>query len=329
MAYSQTLLEFAEKSVGIKMRSIFYYLSITNSKKNKINQLCIWLLLNTTIILHLQQMRLLKSKIFIFFLSFFFSLALFAQTSNDRKDSEFPYVVGNIAFAVDSLETVVGDVRKGQDFDFSIEIKNIGDRTIAFRDGKSNRFVDLSYSPNVLKPGERGLLNIKFEVVRELPPGEMAVEIAVESDDKKSPFKFLYLIANISEDPSLYEKKTVIDTVPRLIFEHLNYDFGHMKKGKTLYHAFLFTNMGAQDLEISEIITTPGCKVVGWPEEITPSEENGSIILKLWFLANYGVQHHTITILSNDPINPEIVLGVHGTVYQKSATKRNPDFCNE
>ena len=274
-------------------------------------------------------MQLLKSRILTLLFGFVFSLTLFAQTNKNEIDSAYPFVVGNIGFAVDSLETVVGDVRKGQDFNFSIEIKNFGDRSITFRNGKSSRFVDLSYSQNVLRHDETALLNIKFEVVRELPPGEMAVEIAVETDDKKSPFKFLYLLANISEDPSLYERKTVIDTVPRLIFEHLNYDFGHMKKGKTLYHAFLFTNMGAQDLEILEIITTPGCKVVGWPEKITPSEDNGSIILKLWFLANYGVQHHTITIISNDPVNPEIVLGVHGTVYQKSATKRNPDFCNE
>lgn len=274
-------------------------------------------------------MQSIKIKLLLMFLGLFLSFALLGQANKDEVDIGFPFIVGNIGFAVDSLETVIGDVRKGQDFNFSIDLKNIGDRSITFRDGKSSRFVDLTYSPNVLKPGEIGSVDIKFEVVRELPPGEMAVEIAVESDDKKSPFKFLYLIANISEDPSLYVQKTVIDTVPRLIFEHFNYDFGHMKKGNTLYHAFLFTNMGAQDLVISEIITTPGCKIVGWPAHIVPSEENGSIIVKLWFLANYGVQHHTITVLSNDPRNPEIVLSVHGTVYQKSSTKRNPDFCNE
>ena len=262
-------------------------------------------------------------------LFFVISLALFSQQKKAVSDPDFPFMVGNVGFAVDSMEIVVGDVRKGQDFNFSIEIKNLGERTITFRDGKSSRFVDLSYSPNILKPGEPGMLNIKFNVIRELPPGEMSVEIGVESDDKKSPFKFLYLIANISEDPSLYEKKTVIDTVPRLIFEHYNYDFGHMKKGKTLYHAFLFTNMGGQDLEITKIITSPGCKIVGWPEEVIPSEENGGIIAKLQFIANFGVQHHTITVYSNDPVNPKIVLGVHGTVYQRSATQRNPDFCNE
>lgn len=271
----------------------------------------------------------MKGKTYILFVFLIFSLSLFAQDKKEQTDPDFPFVVGNIGFSVDSLETPVGDIRKGQDFNFSIDLKNFGEQTITFRDGKSSRFIDLSYSPSKVGPGEITTMSIKFDVVRELPPGEMPVEIVVESDDKVSPFKFLYLIANISEDPSLYERKTVIDTVPRIIFDHYNYDFGHMKKGKTLYHAFLFTNMGSQDLEIKNIITTPGCKVVGLPNEITPSEENGSIVVKISFLTNYGVQHHSVTVLTNDPVNPEIVLGVHGSVYQKAPTKRDPDFCNE
>jgi len=262
-------------------------------------------------------------------MALFLSLISFSQEGIDNQQGDFPFVVGNIGFSVDSLETPIGDIRKGQIFKFSIKIKNLGEKTINLRNAKSSPFVDLAYSPNSLRPGQEGMLNVEFNVIKELPPGEMAVELVVESDDKLSPFKFLYLLANISEDPALYEKKTVIYTVPRIIFDHYNYDFGHMKKGKTLYHAFLFTNMGSKDLEIYEIESSPGCKLVGFPEEIVPSEENGSLIVKINFFANYGVQHHTVTIFTNDPRNPEIVLGVHGSVYQKPPQQRNPDFCIE
>jgi hypothetical protein len=259
------------------------------------------------------------------------AFALSASCQEDKKllENEFRLVIGNVGFAVDSLETLVGDLPKGEVFEFNINIKNLGDRAITFRDGKSSNFVDLAYTPSILAAGQTGSVNIKFDVIKELPPGRMSVELVVESDDKKSPFKFLYLIANISEDPSLYEKKTVIDTVPRIVFDHYNYDFGHIKKAKTFYHAFLFTNMGSQDLEIKSIETSPGCKVVGWPNKIIPSEENGSIVVRLVFLTNYGVQHHSVTIHTNDPVNPDIVLGIHGSVYQKSPPKRDPDFCIE
>ncbi len=252
-----------------------------------------------------------------------------SQSDTVVGDAEHSFIIGNVGFAVDSIETVVGDLPKGEVFDFNIDIKNFGERTINFRSGKSSSFVDLAYTPEKLQPGQSGVMNVKFNVLRELPPGEMSVELVVESDDKISPFKFLYLIANISEDPSLYEKKTVIDTVPRLIFDHYNYDFGHLKKGKTVYHAFMFSNMGSKDLVIESIETSPGCKVVGVPNEYIASEENGSIVVRLTFFGNYGVQHHSVTVKTNDPVNPEIILGIHGSVYQKSPTKRDPGFCIE
>ncbi|NOY50940.1 MAG: DUF1573 domain-containing protein [Chlorobi bacterium] len=272
----------------------------------------------------------MKVKYDILILLLFTSL-LSAYCQQDKKlvDDEFPLLIGDIAFAVDSLETVVGDLPKGEVFEFNINIKNLGDRTVSFRDGKSSNFVDLAYTPPKLSPGQRGSMNVKFNVIKELPPGRMSVELVVESDDKKSPFKFLYLIANISENPSLYEEKTVIDTVPRIVFDHYNYDFGHIKKAKTFYHAFLFTNMGSKDLVIKSIETSPGCKVVGWPNKVIPSEENGSIVVRLVFLTNYGVQHHSVTIHTNDPVNPDIILGIHGSVYRKSPPKRDPDFCIE
>lgn len=255
----------------------------------------------------------------------------FAFSQNDTVVgyTDHPFIIGNVGFAVDSLETVVGDLPKGEVFDFNIDIKNFGKRTINFRSGKSSNFVDLSYTPEQLQPGQSGVMNVKFNVLRELPPGEMSVELVVESDDKKSPFKFLYLLANISEDPSLYEKTKVIDTVPRIIFDHYNYDFGHLKKGKTVYHAFMFSNMGSKELVIKSIETSPGCKVVGVPNEYIASEENGSLVVRLTFFGNYGVQHHSVTINTNDPVNPEIILGIHGSVYQKSPTKRDPGFCIE
>jgi hypothetical protein len=254
---------------------------------------------------------------------------LFSQIGDNNDNKKFPFIVGNIGFSIDSLEFVVGDVVKSQNLNYEIELKNLGEKPIKFRDGKSSSFIDLTYSPSVINPGETGLMNINFNVIKELPFGKLPVEVVVESDDKISPFKFLYLIANITEDQSKFEQKTVIDTVPRLIFDHYNFDFGHMRKGKKLFHAFLFTNMGSQDIEIKEIITSDAVKIIGWPKKNIASEENGSLVVKINFRSYFGVQHHTITLITNDPVNPEIVLSIHGSVYQKSDAKRNPDFCIE
>lgn len=244
-------------------------------------------------------------------------------------DLDHPYVIGNVGFSVDSIETLVGDIVKGEVFEYNIGIKNFGERTINFRSGKSSNLVDLTYTPEELQPGQSGIMNVKFNALLDLPYGEMSIELVVESDDKISPYKFLYLKGNISEDTQHFKNKAVIDTVPRIIFDHYNYYFGHLRRGKVFRHTFLFTNMGSRELIIKSIETSRGCKLIGKPNKYIASEENGSIVLRLKFSDNIGVQHRSITVRTNDPVNPVIILGIHGSVSQKSPTKIDPGFCVE
>ena len=120
-----------------------------------------------------------------------------------------------------------------------------------------------------------------------------------------------------------------MDTVPRLIFSQYNYDFGYMWRGKTLMHSFNFTNMGSEELVIDEIITSDGVSVVDKPNLIIEPGGFGSVVVKVNTYGDYGVQHHTVSIASNDPRNPIITLGIHGTVKAKSPSNQNPDFCYE
>lgn len=252
-----------------------------------------------------------------------------AQVKIDSANNKFPLVVGNLGLSTDSLEIVVGDVVKGETFNLSLEMKNMGDLPINLHDGKSGKFVTLTYLPKLLNPGQTGLINIDFNVIREFPNSEMPVELILDTDDESSPNKFLYLIANITNAKSRNTSTTIIDTVPRIVFDHYNFDFGHMKKGKKLYHAFLFTNMGSKELEIIDIVCSDGSKIYGRPNKFIAPSENGSIVIKINFRSYFGVQHHTLIVKTNDPVHPEIVLSIHGSVYQRSSSQRNPDFCNE
>ena len=269
----------------------------------------------------------MNNKVLTIIIILFLSFSLWAQEEAETIRKGFPFAIGNIAFAIDSIEIPVGNIKQGSEFNISIPIKNIGKEVVSLVDSKSGKFVELSYDLNTLKPQETAILFVKFNAVKEFPEGEINVEVGLVTNDIINPYKFIYLVTNIIEDNSSSDEIGIIDSVPRLIFDHYNYDFGHMKRGRTLYHAFLFTNMGAQELIIENIVATPGCKIVGFPQETVQSLENGSLIVKIRFLANYGVQHHTITLITNDPTSPELVLSIHGSVYKKSPTKRNPDFC--
>jgi len=258
---------------------------------------------------------------------FFLSIVLLAQSAENQIENEFPLKIGNIGFATDSMEIVIGNVFHGQKIEHNIEMYNFGTKAVTFREGKSSPYLDVKYEPNVLQPEQSGNAIVHLELINDLPFGPVEAEIAIESDDKLNPYKFLYLLANIIEDTSSYQTKRIIDTVPRLIFEHYNFYFGHLSWGKKIIHTFLFANMGSQNLIIDDVIPSEGCEVLKKPEEFIEPGGYGSLVVKITTLGNFGVQHRTINITSNDPVHPTIILGIHGTVRQHSPSDQDPDFC--
>lgn len=265
-------------------------------------------------------------------LSLIFTLFIFnvnAQKIDSTLIKSYTYKIGNIGFAVDSMEFVVGDIPIGETFEYNLGLANMGKKAITFIGGKTSKFVTLKYEPTQLQPGQKGIVQISFEVIPEFPLGSIHEEVAVQSDDEISPYKFLYLVGNIIEGKGKYGSQLVLDTVPRLIFNDYNYDFGYLWKGKILVHSFNFTNMGSKSLIIDHIDSSKGVSIIEAPEKEIPPGGYGSVVVKVNTYGDYGIQHRTINILSNDPVNPEITLGVHGTVRAKSMAERDADFCYE
>lgn len=260
---------------------------------------------------------------------FCFLASIQAQSTDSTLLKAYPYSIGNVGFSVDSMEFVVGDIKQGETFEYSLGFINNGKIPVNFKGGKISRFVTLTYEPTILQPGQTGLIQIEFEVVSELPLGDIHAEIAVDSDDEDSPFKFLYLVGNIIEGKGKYGDELVLDTVPRMIFNEYNYDFGYLWKSKRFVHSFNFTNMGSQELIIDEIVGSEGLSIVDKPDLIIPPGGYGSVVVKVNTFGDFGIQHRTVSIKSNDPVNPLITLGVHGTVKAKTPSNQNPDFCYE
>lgn len=274
-------------------------------------------------------MNFFKGHIFILLL--LASSALLGQTV--KYDSSlikaYPFKIGNIGFSTDSIETVIGAVNRGEIYEYQFELFNFGKKPIALKGGKSSRFVSIKYQPTLILPGKSATAFIDFDVLTDLPLGPMSVEVVVETDEKQNAFKFLYLLVDIVEDSTKFQTQLIIDTVPRMIFNTYNFDFGHLMRGKKVYHTFYFTNMGSEDLFVEKVLSSNGCKIVAPPEKMIPPGGSGRLVVQVKTVGGLGVQHRTISVRSNDPVNPLIILGVHGTVRQPAPPQQNPAFCYE
>ncbi len=253
----------------------------------------------------------------------------FAKAQSDSAFlKKYPFLIGNLAFAVDSLETPVGNLFQGTDTTIRVEIYNAGNKSIKLFGGKSNRFVDITYSAAVLQPRKSAFAKVTLRVPAEMKQGNHRFEAVFETGDELNPFKFLYFSAQILKKKK-YSANDITDTVPRLIFDSYLYDFGHLRKGKTLFHTFYFSNRGKMDIFIREIIVDKDLVITEWPPKIIKPGKGGHLTVKIKARRYIGVLHKSIKIVSNDPVNPILTLGIHGTI-KHIPSKQNPtDYCIE
>ena len=243
--------------------------------------------------------------------------------------NSFPFHIGNIGFATDSMDIFVGDVPRSEKSNFSIGVYNFGKEPIIFTNGKSNRFVTLSFEPNLLMLSTAGTMNVEFYADNDLSLGEFESEISIVSNDKENPYKFLNLIINIVESSATSKYQESFDTIPHMVFDHYNYDYGHLVRGKILYHTFIISNLGSKPLSILEIIPPRGIKVVDSPLQPISANEKAILRIRINTRGRVGVQHESVIVRSNDPSNPLVILGIHGSVRIFPEHKKTSVQCNE
>ena len=255
-----------------------------------------------------------------------------AQSNKGKKiqiKKEFPFLIGNIGFAIDSADFFIGNVKLGSKTTYQLRMYNYGDEEVVFTAGKSSQLVSVTYGNSILYSHTEGAANVVFDVVRDLPQGPVQMEVAIESNDELNPWKFLYLNANIvAGGRGGVGGSNYIDTVPRMVFNHYNFEYGHRILNGKVRHDFYFTNMGSKELEIKRIDLCNGCVLKGEPNRVVKPGESGSLVLVIK-TKGIGVAHRSVKVFTNDPVNPVIYLGIHGTVTLRSPSKKNPEFCKE
>lgn len=92
-------------------------------------------------------------------------------------------------------------------------------------------------------------------------------------------------------------------------FDDVNYDFGVVKQGEKLEHIYKFTNEGVCKLVIISVQPSCGCTGVVMDEKKEfSSGEEGEIKITYNTEGRQGVNTKTVTVNTNDLVNPVITL---------------------
>jgi len=113
------------------------------------------------------------------------------------------------------------------------------------------------------------------------------------------------------------------DKGPRISFTTDHHDFGNVLQGKTVEYTFGFENKGTEDLLIKEVTTSCGCTAALVSSNTVKPGENGEITVSYDSQGRAGAVSRTITVVSNDLVEPVKELTITATVTSSMHTTFN------
>ena len=169
--------------------------------------------------------------------------------------------------------------------------------------------------PNKLLPKTEGYIVVTYDATKKNDFGLVYDRIALRTNDAIQAMKTLTVSAILSEDFSEMSERQ-LKKAPKIVMDQTTYDFGKVKSGTVIKFKFIVKNEGKQELVIHKVKASCGCTAT--KPAATHIKKSGETEIAVEFntRGRRGRQHKTITVITNDPVNPQIILNVQGELIQ-------------
>jgi hypothetical protein len=194
-------------------------------------------------------------------------------------------------------------------YNSSQEVQKIGFKQVP-------KHITITAIPNSLKPGKEGIIVVNYNAATKNDWGFVIDRIPIVFNDVFDPkdrMSRLTISANIEEDFSKLSEAEKANA-PKIKFDSKTFDFGTIKQGETATHLYKFKNEGKSDLVIRKTKASCGCTVVNPDDKIIAPGSESQFNVKFNSRGKKGKQNKTITVITNDPENPSVILKITGNV---------------
>lgn len=197
-----------------------------------------------------------------------------------------------------------------------VAIINTGAKPISVKLSGVPAHLKIAVNPSVLKPNEKGEMVVTYDAAKKNDWGFVVDNMTVLIDGRVLDDSRFTVSATIEDD---YSKLTPEDMakMATVKFDRTTYDFGNVDEGKTVNYEYTFSNLGKSNLIIRKVNTSCGCTSVAPSGTVIKSGDSGSIKIAFATSGYANRQSKTITVLTNDPKNPSIILRLTGNVIPK------------
>ena len=169
------------------------------------------------------------------------------------------------------------------------------------------------FVPEKLKTNEKGLMIVSYDAKKRNDWGFTIDRFYLTQDGKEINGGLITISASIEENFSALTQEQR-NNAPKIEFVLVNYDFGTIEEGQSAEHEFEFSNTGKSDLIIRKIKPSCGCTTVEPADKVIGPGKKSSFKASFNTKGFSGRNAKSITVISNDPVNPTIILRMSGVV---------------
>jgi len=181
----------------------------------------------------------------------------------------------------------------------------------------NSTFLMVKIIPEILKTNEKGLIVVSYDAKLRNDWGFVIDRFMLTQNDKDVVNSLITVTATIEENfTDLNDAQRA--NAPKIEMLVQNFDFGEVSEGDLLEKEFTFTNVGKSDLIIRKIKASCGCTTVEPADKVIKPGKSSSFKASIRTNGFKGKIAKTVTIITNDPSNPSVVIRMTAVVNLKN-----------
>jgi len=197
--------------------------------------------------------------------------------------------------------------------DTIVNIINAGKEPITIKFMGIPNSLKLIVNPEVLKPNQKGTIKISYDASKAKDWGFLFEYVNLNINNKIDMANKITVSSTIEEDFSKLTP-TQLEKAAKVKFENTTYNFGTIKEGQKADYEFKFKNEGKTDLILRKVTTSCGCTTTTPKEMTVKPGDSSSIKIVFDSTGKKGTQNKTVTVITNDPKGPNVMLWIKGIV---------------
>ncbi len=227
---------------------------------------------------------------------------------------DYPTAMGNLRVKYQSLN--MAKVLTKEPLTKSFEMYNDGADAILFNAiNVTPPHITVDVEPKELLPRQKGFIRVTYDATQAVEQNRLGfstdrVRLYTNEADSVKEFTVMATVEEYFEP--LTDKE--LRKAPKISFASKTHDFGTIAQNEVAKTEFTFTNTGKDDLHIRSTKANCGCTVSQPDKNVLKSGESSQIAVTFNAGGRRGKQQKTITVFSDDPVNPTQQLTIKARV---------------